>query len=153
GPTGSQGEPTKENGPGEPGAAGGANWGPANPGPPRISGIGPGEGSPAGGQGGRKNPAKGNLPVAPWNNPPRPPPGQEAANPAPGRNPSGSSQGEGGAESAGPASAGGLMMPAPPGGAAEKPRPAAPRLVSNRDWVISAECKADGVVLYPGNVR
>jgi hypothetical protein len=151
-PTGSQGKPTGEDGPGESGAAGRANWGPASPGSPRISGIEPVEDSPAGEQGVTKNPAKGSLPVRPFYTPSSPIVGQETANPAPGRHPSGPGPVEGGAASAGPASAGGLMTPAPPGGTVEKPRPA-PRLVGNRDWVISAECKADGVVLYPGNVR
>jgi hypothetical protein len=45
------------------------------------------------------------------------------------------------------------MTPALAAGTGEKPRPATPRLVGNRDWVISAECKADAVVLYPGSVR
>jgi hypothetical protein len=38
---------------------------------------------------------------------------------------------------------------------AKKPTspPPAPRLVSNRDWFILIECKADALVLYPGGQR
>jgi hypothetical protein len=45
------------------------------------------------------------------------------------------------------------MTPALAPQTGEKRRPTTPRLVGNRDWVISAECKADAVVLYPGSVR
>jgi hypothetical protein len=45
------------------------------------------------------------------------------------------------------------MTPAGLGGTTEKRQNSLPRLVGNRDWVILAECKADAVVLYPGEVR
>jgi hypothetical protein len=45
------------------------------------------------------------------------------------------------------------MMPSGPTGTTEKRQPSPPRLVGNRDWVISAECRSDAVVLYPGEVR
>lgn len=82
-----------------------------------------------------------------------------AASPTPGRRGqtvSGGDRGNAPRADEGPPPAGNPVLrpvlPEPP--ADGKPEaPQRPRVFGNRDWVISIECKAEGVVLYPGGGR